>query len=279
MKHCLARVGLEGFEQRSPHRLSGGEKRRVALAGVLACEPRVLVLDEPTSNLDPRGRREFKALLKTLPATKIIATHDLELVLELCPRTLVIDGGQLVAQGPTARAAGRRAADARPRPGDAGEHAAVRFRFWLFSPAEEPPAGRAARAFTSKGTRKVVPNAAPALRRYGFHQDQWSPAPLAPARRSPRRTVTATGTGSARGCPQHPRAERLHRNQNAQCRDEQRRDQREPAEKPPSHFSRSHQLPGVEHQQADGDQHRRQADAERHDQHQPQRHAVQGDGR
>jgi cobalt/nickel transport system ATP-binding protein len=101
VKRCLAEVGLSGFEHRSPNRLSGGEKRRVALAGVLACEPRVLVLDEPTSNLDPRGRREFKALLKSLPATKLIATHDLELVLELCARTLVIDAGHLVAQGAT----------------------------------------------------------------------------------------------------------------------------------------------------------------------------------
>jgi cobalt transport protein ATP-binding subunit len=101
VKRCLSQVGLEGFEQRSPNRLSGGEKRRVALAGVLACEPKVLVLDEPTSNLDPRGRREFKALLASLAATKVIATHDLELVLELCPRTLVIDGGQIVAQGST----------------------------------------------------------------------------------------------------------------------------------------------------------------------------------
>ena len=60
--------------------MSHGEKRRVCLAGVLACEPAILVLDEPTSDLDPRGRREFKALLRQIPATKLIATHDLELV-------------------------------------------------------------------------------------------------------------------------------------------------------------------------------------------------------
>ena len=101
VRDCLARVGLAGFEQRSPNRLSGGEKRRACLAAVLACEPRVLVLDEPTSDLDPRGRREFKALLASLPVTKIIATHDLELALEQCPRALVLDGGKLVAQGPT----------------------------------------------------------------------------------------------------------------------------------------------------------------------------------
>jgi cobalt/nickel transport system ATP-binding protein len=98
---ALAMVGLAGFETRAPHRLSGGEKRRVCLAGVLACEPRILVLDEPTSNLDPRGRRELKALLATIPATKIVATHDLELVAELCSRAVVLDGGKIVAEGPS----------------------------------------------------------------------------------------------------------------------------------------------------------------------------------
>ena len=67
---------------------------------VLACEPVVLVLDEPTSDLDPRGRREFKALLRQIPATTLIATHDLELVVELCSRAIVLDQGQVVADGP-----------------------------------------------------------------------------------------------------------------------------------------------------------------------------------
>jgi energy-coupling factor transporter ATP-binding protein EcfA2 len=98
--HCLALVGLRGFEAREPHRLSHGEKRRVCLAGVLACKPTVLVLDEPTSDLDPRGRREFKALLKSLPGAKIIATHDLELVVDLCARVIILDDGKLVAEGP-----------------------------------------------------------------------------------------------------------------------------------------------------------------------------------
>jgi energy-coupling factor transporter ATP-binding protein EcfA2 len=97
----LAKVGLTGFEGRSPHRLSTGEKRRVCLAGVLACEPKILALDEPTAGLDPRGRRELKALLHHLPATKIIATHDLDLVAELCPRTIVLDQGMVVADGVT----------------------------------------------------------------------------------------------------------------------------------------------------------------------------------
>jgi cobalt/nickel transport system ATP-binding protein len=98
---ALQQVGLAGFEARSPHHLSLGEKRRVCLAGVLACKPRVLALDEPTSDLDPRGKRELKTLLKSLPVTKLIATHDLELVAELCEQVLVLDGGVLVAEGPT----------------------------------------------------------------------------------------------------------------------------------------------------------------------------------
>lgn len=99
---ALARVGLQGFEARAPHHLSSGEKRRVCLAGVLACEPEVLVLDEPTANLDPRGRRELKALLREILATKVIATHDLELVVELCSRAVLLDCGVAVAEGPPA---------------------------------------------------------------------------------------------------------------------------------------------------------------------------------
>ena len=102
VKLALAQVGLQGFEKRSPHHLSHGEKRRVCLAGVLACQPRILVLDEPTSGLDPRGRREFKALLHKVRATKLITTHDLDLVAEFCSRVLVLDRGELVADGPSA---------------------------------------------------------------------------------------------------------------------------------------------------------------------------------
>ena len=98
---ALATAGISGFDRRAPHHLSAGEKRRVCLAGVLACEPSVLVLDEPTSSLDPKGRRELKALLRQIPITKLIATHDLELVVELCSRVIVLDGGKVVAQGPT----------------------------------------------------------------------------------------------------------------------------------------------------------------------------------
>jgi energy-coupling factor transporter ATP-binding protein EcfA2 len=101
VSYCLGQVGLAGFEERQPHRLSHGEKRRVCLAGVLACKPSVLVLDEPTSDLDPRGRREFKTLLQSLPGAKIVATHDLELAVDLCSRVVILDDGKLVADGPT----------------------------------------------------------------------------------------------------------------------------------------------------------------------------------
>jgi cobalt/nickel transport system ATP-binding protein len=101
VERSLAMVGLAGYGHRATHHLSHGEKRRVCLAGVLACEPTVLVLDEPTSDLDPRGRREFKALLQGIAATKLIATHDLEWVVELCSRVIVLDGGRVVADGPT----------------------------------------------------------------------------------------------------------------------------------------------------------------------------------
>jgi cobalt/nickel transport system ATP-binding protein len=98
---ALDKVGLGGFGERSPHHLSGGEKQRVCLAGLLVTTPTVLALDEPTNNLDPRGKRALKEILKTIPATKIIASHDLELVVELCPRTIILDGGVVVADGPT----------------------------------------------------------------------------------------------------------------------------------------------------------------------------------
>jgi cobalt/nickel transport system ATP-binding protein len=102
VERSLDRVGLKGFDERLPHHLSRGEKRRVCLAGLLACEARLLALDEPTSDLDPRGRRELKDMLEDLPVAQVIATHDLELVVELCPRVIVLDRGGLVAQGPTA---------------------------------------------------------------------------------------------------------------------------------------------------------------------------------
>jgi cobalt/nickel transport system ATP-binding protein len=97
---ALARVGLTGSEQRVPFHLSGGEKRRVALAGVLAMRPEILLLDEPSMYLDPRGRRELIRLINSLTVTKVIAAHDLELVRETCRRVLVLDGGRLIRDGP-----------------------------------------------------------------------------------------------------------------------------------------------------------------------------------
>jgi energy-coupling factor transporter ATP-binding protein EcfA2 len=100
-RDCLERVDLLHAADRPPHHLSFGERKRVCLAGILACNPTVLVLDEPTANMDPRGRRRFIQLIEGLPATKLIATHDLEMVLELCPRSVLLDGGRVVADGPS----------------------------------------------------------------------------------------------------------------------------------------------------------------------------------
>ena len=98
---ALEQVDLAEAADRPPHHLSFGERKRVCLAGVLACDPTVLVLDEPTANLDPRGRRRFLGLIAGLACTKLIATHDLEMALELCQRTLILDAGAIVATGPT----------------------------------------------------------------------------------------------------------------------------------------------------------------------------------
>jgi cobalt transport protein ATP-binding subunit len=98
---ALSYVGLVDAADRAPHRLSVGERRRAAVATVLAMHPEVLVLDEPTANLDPAGRREFADLIKRLGMTTLLVTHDLPYALELCPRALVIDHGQIVADGPT----------------------------------------------------------------------------------------------------------------------------------------------------------------------------------
>lgn len=98
---ALARVGASHLKDRPPHRLSGGEKRAVSIATVLAMCPNALVMDEPSSNLDPRARRNLIGLLATFEHTKIIATHDLDLALELCERTIVMSGGAITADGPT----------------------------------------------------------------------------------------------------------------------------------------------------------------------------------
>lgn len=100
---ALAAVGLSSEAgERVPFKLSGGDKRRAALAGVLAMRPSVLLLDEPSAFLDPRGRRDLIELIRRLSGTKLIATHDLDLVLDVCPRVLVLDSGKLAADGASA---------------------------------------------------------------------------------------------------------------------------------------------------------------------------------
>lgn len=94
-------IDPEWYGQRNTDNLSGGEKKRVAIAGVLAMQPQVLVFDEPTAQLDPRSRRQLIELLQTLPLTQLIATHDLDMALELCDRTIVLSQGQVVYDGTT----------------------------------------------------------------------------------------------------------------------------------------------------------------------------------
>lgn len=96
---ALHSVGLAGFEQRSSSHLSFGEKKRVALATVLSMEPELLILDEPTSSLDPRGRRELMKKLEEVPLPKIIATHDLELATRICNHAILLHEGRVVLEG------------------------------------------------------------------------------------------------------------------------------------------------------------------------------------
>lgn len=97
---ALAAVGMSGFEDRPAHHLSFGQKKRIATATVLAMRPEVLVLDEPSSNLDPKARRQLINILRQLTVTKIIVTHDLPVAYEMCERALVLSRGQVVADGP-----------------------------------------------------------------------------------------------------------------------------------------------------------------------------------
>lgn len=99
---ALEAVGALHLRKRSPCRLSGGQKRSAAIATVLAMEPSVLVLDEPTSDLDPRARRQTIELLRRFDHTMLVATHDLEMAVELCPRTVILRDGEIAADGPTA---------------------------------------------------------------------------------------------------------------------------------------------------------------------------------
>jgi len=103
VREALEGVGLEGYEGRSPHHLSVGEKKRVAIATILSISPEILVIDEPTSNLDPRAKWELIELLRGLPVTKIVASHDLEMVKALCERTILLDKGKVIADDSTHR--------------------------------------------------------------------------------------------------------------------------------------------------------------------------------
>lgn len=102
VSRALARVGAEHLAERPPYHLSGGEKRAVAIATVLAMEPSILVMDEPSSGLDPRARRRLLGLLEGFAHTRIVATHDLDLAAQLCERTIVMSGGRVLADRRTA---------------------------------------------------------------------------------------------------------------------------------------------------------------------------------
>jgi cobalt/nickel transport system ATP-binding protein len=100
---ALAAVGMAEHRDRAPHHLSFGQKRRVAVAGVLAMRPQLLVLDEPSSNLDPAARRELAGIVAGLPVTVLMVTHDLPYAYQLCPRSVIMDAGRIVADGRTGR--------------------------------------------------------------------------------------------------------------------------------------------------------------------------------
>lgn len=101
VRHALNSVGLDGYAERMPFHLSGGEKKRAAIATVLSMEPRVLVLDEPSAGLDPRARRGLINLLDRLDQTILVTTHDLHMVRDIFPRSIIMDGGRVAADGPT----------------------------------------------------------------------------------------------------------------------------------------------------------------------------------
>jgi cobalt transport protein ATP-binding subunit len=101
VREALASVNMEAYAQRVSHHLSVGEKKRIAIATVLSMQPEVLVLDEPTAGLDPRARRSLINLLRDLPLTMLVSTHDMFLVRELFPRMIILDEGRVVADGST----------------------------------------------------------------------------------------------------------------------------------------------------------------------------------
>lgn len=125
---ALEQVGLERtFHERIPFHLSAGEKRRVAIAGVVAMRPQIILMDEPTSDLDPRGRRELQAILDRVSVTRLISSHNLEFVLATCDRVLLLDEGRLCADGPVRKILA---------------HEALMMRHGLEVPGSIPPAER-----------------------------------------------------------------------------------------------------------------------------------------
>jgi cobalt/nickel transport system ATP-binding protein len=106
VERALTQVGLADLADRPPYHLSFGQRRRAAVATVLAMEPEILVLDEPSSNLDPAARRELAELIESLDVTVLMVTHDLPYAMQLCERSVILSGGVLVADGPTAQILG-----------------------------------------------------------------------------------------------------------------------------------------------------------------------------
>ncbi|MEY3185520.1 MAG: hypothetical protein RIR58_256, partial [Actinomycetota bacterium] len=101
VKTALELVGMYEFLDRPPHHLSFGQRRRVAVATVLAMKPEILVMDEPSSNLDPASRRELADIVRSLNVTLLMVTHDLPFAYELCERSVILSGGVIVADGAT----------------------------------------------------------------------------------------------------------------------------------------------------------------------------------
>jgi len=102
VERALAAVGMAAFAHRVPHRMSLGQRKRVALATVLSMDPSILAFDEPTSGLDPRARRELMELMAARPETLVVSTHDLAMVAEVFLRVVILDDGRLIADGSAA---------------------------------------------------------------------------------------------------------------------------------------------------------------------------------
>ena len=178
---ALEQVGMAEYADRPPHHLSFGQRRRVAVATVLAMEPEILVLDEPSSNLDPASRRELADILRSLDVTVLMVTHDLPYALELCPRSVVLSDGHRRGRRRDVRRAHRRRADAGPPAG-----AALRLR----------PAHRACRAATGSLLLRSHPAYSPTRRREPVSKRRSRPPSSARSRR-PASVWPARSTSSS----------------------------------------------------------------------------------